>query len=86
MVIMCGRVIQSSAPFRLAIVEGLDVRDSRVHNYPGQPRSRFSLGRQGSSRKVPKRTGELVKSFPDLAFSAPDAYLNFRIPPTPRKA
>ena len=31
---MCGRVIQSSAPFRLAIVEGLDVRDSRVHNYP----------------------------------------------------
>ena len=31
---MCGRVIQSSAPIRLAIVEGLDVRDSRVHNYP----------------------------------------------------
>ncbi len=31
---MCGRVIQSSVPFRLAIVEGLDVRDSRVHNYP----------------------------------------------------
>ena len=31
---MCGRVIQSSAPFRLAIVEGLDVRDSRLHNYP----------------------------------------------------
>jgi putative SOS response-associated peptidase YedK len=31
---MCGRVIQSSTPFRLALVEGLDVRDSRVHNYP----------------------------------------------------
>jgi hypothetical protein len=31
---MCGRVIQSSAPFRLAIVDGLDVRDSRFHNYP----------------------------------------------------
>ena len=29
---MCGRVIQSSAPIRLAIVDGLDVRDSRVHN------------------------------------------------------
>jgi hypothetical protein len=29
-----GRVIQSSTPFRLAIVEGLDVRDSRFHNYP----------------------------------------------------
>ena len=32
--IMCGRVIQSSTPFRLAIVEGLGVRNSRVHNYP----------------------------------------------------
>jgi putative SOS response-associated peptidase YedK len=31
---MCGRVIQSSAPFRLAIVDGLEVRDSRGHNYP----------------------------------------------------
>ena len=31
---MCGRVIRSSAPFRLAIVEGLDVRSSRFHNYP----------------------------------------------------
>ena len=31
---MCGRVIQSSAPFRLAIAEGLDVRGSRFHNYP----------------------------------------------------
>ena len=33
---MCGRVIQSSAPIRLAIVDGLDVRDSRVHNYPSR--------------------------------------------------
>ena len=32
--IMCGRVIQSSAPMRLAILEGMDARDSRVHNYP----------------------------------------------------
>jgi len=31
---MCGRVIQSSPLTRLAIIEGLDVRDSRVHNYP----------------------------------------------------
>jgi len=31
---MCGRVIQSSAPIRLAIVDGLDVRGSRFHNYP----------------------------------------------------
>jgi putative SOS response-associated peptidase YedK len=31
---MCGRVIQSSGPIRYAIVEGIDVRDSRVNNYP----------------------------------------------------
>jgi hypothetical protein len=31
---MCGRVIQSSAPLRYAIVDGMNVRDSRVHNYP----------------------------------------------------
>ena len=30
---MCGRVMQSSAPVRLAIVEGMYARDSRVHNY-----------------------------------------------------
>ena len=32
--VMCGRVIQSSAPIRHAIVDGMNVRDSRVHNYP----------------------------------------------------
>jgi hypothetical protein len=31
---MCGRVIQSSGPHRYAIVDGMNVRDSRVHNYP----------------------------------------------------
>ena len=31
---MCGRVIQSSGPLRYGIVEGLDARDSRVHNFP----------------------------------------------------
>ena len=31
---MCGRVIQSSPLARLAIVEGMDVRESRFHNYP----------------------------------------------------
>jgi hypothetical protein len=29
---MCGRVIQSSRAFRYAIVDGMNVRDSRVHN------------------------------------------------------
>jgi putative SOS response-associated peptidase YedK len=32
--VMCGRIIQSSGPLRYAIVDGLDVRDSRAHNYP----------------------------------------------------
>src|SRR6478672_60257 len=31
---MCGRVIQSSGPLRLAIVEGLNVSDSRLANVP----------------------------------------------------
>ena len=32
--VMCGRVVQSSAPNRYAIVDGMNMRDSRVHNYP----------------------------------------------------
>jgi hypothetical protein len=31
---MCGRVIQISGPLRYAIVDGMNVRNSRVHNYP----------------------------------------------------
>jgi putative SOS response-associated peptidase YedK len=31
---MCGRAIQGSGPLRYAIVDGMNVRDSRVHNYP----------------------------------------------------
>jgi putative SOS response-associated peptidase YedK len=31
---MCGRVIQSSGPLRLTIVDGLTVRDSRRTNHP----------------------------------------------------
>jgi putative SOS response-associated peptidase YedK len=31
---MCGRVVQSSGPLRLAIVDGLDVSDSRFGNVP----------------------------------------------------
>src|ERR1700736_4426438 len=31
---MCGRVIQSSGPLRYAFVDGMNVRDSRVSNYP----------------------------------------------------
>ena len=32
--VMCGRVIHKSGPLRLAIVEGLDVSDSRLGNVP----------------------------------------------------
>jgi putative SOS response-associated peptidase YedK len=31
---MCGRVIQSSGPLHYAFIKGMNVRDSRVHNYP----------------------------------------------------
>ena len=31
---MCGRVVQSGGPLRYAIVDGMNVRDSRVSNYP----------------------------------------------------
>jgi putative SOS response-associated peptidase YedK len=31
---MCGRVIQSSGPVKLAIVDGMNVRDSRLTNHP----------------------------------------------------
>ena len=53
---MCGRVIQSSGPLGYAILEGMHVRDSRVHNYPSEAQSRseegivllsFSLDRTG---------------------------------------
>jgi putative SOS response-associated peptidase YedK len=34
--VTCGRVIQKSGPLRLAIVEGLDVSDSRLGNVPSR--------------------------------------------------
>ena len=37
MIYMCGRVVQVSDPIRLSIVDGLDVRDSRLSNYPRLP-------------------------------------------------
>jgi hypothetical protein len=40
---MCGR-IQSTAPLRYAIVAGMDMRDSRVHNYPPRLNAAPSLG------------------------------------------
>jgi hypothetical protein len=31
---MCGRVIQAKGPINYALVDGLNVRDSRLDNYP----------------------------------------------------
>jgi len=54
---MCGRIIQSSGPLRYAIVDGMSVRDSRVHNYPprwnGAPSQDLLVIRRNH------RTGEL---------------------------
>ena len=44
---MCGRVIQSSGPLRYAIVDGMNVRDSRVHNYPPRWNARAQPGTAG---------------------------------------
>src|SRR5439155_6592514 len=50
---MCGRVIQSSGPLRYSIVDGMNVRDSRVHNYPPRWMQRPS----GASRNRVTRKG-----------------------------
>jgi putative SOS response-associated peptidase YedK len=52
---MCGRVIQSSGPLRYAIVDGMNVRDSRSHNYP--PRGTLRPARNCSSSAA--QTGEV---------------------------
>src|SRR5262249_57199910 len=54
---MCGRVIQSSGPLRYAIVDGMNVRDSHVHNYPprwnGAPSQELMVIRRN------RKTGEI---------------------------
>jgi putative SOS response-associated peptidase YedK len=54
---MCGRVIQSSGPLRYAIVDGMNVRQDRLHNYPprwnGAPSQDLLVIRRNH------RTGEL---------------------------
>jgi putative SOS response-associated peptidase YedK len=60
---MCGRVIQSSGPLHYAIVEGLDVRDSRLTNYPrrwnGAPSQEFLVIRQ--NHKTGERSLDLLR-------------------------
>ncbi len=49
---MCGRVIQSSAPVRYAILDGMDVRDSGV----------TLVGRERTSGRKPAVIGFLDKA------------------------
>jgi putative SOS response-associated peptidase YedK len=60
---MCGRVIQSSEPLRYAIVEGFDVRDSRLSNYPrrwnGAPSQELLVIRE--NHKTAERSLDLLR-------------------------
>jgi putative SOS response-associated peptidase YedK len=60
---MCGRVIQSSGPLRLAIVEGLNVTDSRMGNVPPRynaaPSQELLVIRQ--NHKTGERSLDLIK-------------------------
>jgi putative SOS response-associated peptidase YedK len=55
---MCGRVIQSSSPLRLAIVEGLDISDGRMGNVPA-PSQELLVIRE--NHKTGERSLELIK-------------------------
>jgi putative SOS response-associated peptidase YedK len=55
--VMCGRVIQSSGPLRYALVDGMNVRDSRVHNYP--PRWNAAPSQELLVIRRNHRTGEV---------------------------
>ena len=60
---MCGRIIQSSTPLRLAIVEGLDVSDRRMGNirprYNGSPSQELMIIRE--NHKTGERSLDLIK-------------------------
>jgi putative SOS response-associated peptidase YedK len=60
---MCGRVIQSSGPLRLAIVEGLNVSDSRMGNvrprYNAAPSQELLVIRE--NHKTGERSLDLIK-------------------------
>ncbi len=55
---MCGRIIQSSGPLRYAIVDGMDMRDSRVHNHP--PRWNGAPGQDLLVIRRDHQTGEIA--------------------------
>jgi hypothetical protein len=60
---MCGRVIRARGPIEYAYVDGLDVRDSRLSNYPrrwnGSPSQEFLVIRQ--NHQSGERSLDLLK-------------------------
>ena len=60
---MCGRIIQSSSPLHLAIVDGLEVSDSRMGNirprYNAAPSQELLVIRE--NRKTGERSLDLIK-------------------------
>ena len=54
---MCGRVIQSSGPLRLGIVEGLDVSDNHMDNIP--PRYNAAPSQELLVIRLNHKTGEV---------------------------
>ena len=60
---MCGRIIQSSEPLRLAIVEGLSVSDSRLgkvpRRYNAAPSQELLVIRE--NHKTAERSLDLIK-------------------------
>jgi putative SOS response-associated peptidase YedK len=60
---MCGRVIQSSGPLRFAIVEGLNVSDSRMGNIPPRYNAAPSQEKVGirQNQKTGERSLDLIK-------------------------
>jgi putative SOS response-associated peptidase YedK len=60
---MCGRVIQSAGPLRLAIVDGLEVSDRRMGNlrprYNAAPGQELLVIRQ--NHKTGERSLDLIK-------------------------
>ena len=60
---MCGRIIQSSSPLHLAIVDGLEVIDSRMGNirprYNAAPSQELLVIRE--NRKTGERSLDLIK-------------------------
>src|SRR5262245_27166680 len=59
---MCGRIIQKTGPLRLAIVEGLDISDSRLGNIP--PRYNVAPSQELLVIRQNHKTGERLLLLP----------------------